>query len=135
MTLELLSMLGGGVIGFVFRFIAAQQEAAARALEAAIKVQGIADESADRAAARGTHVGRRVLVFTILWVLGFAPIFGAFFGIPTFIETPTASWDVFGIFTGGLKEISGIIILDEFRVGFVSCVGFYLGSSAVGKRS
>lgn len=134
MTLELLSMLGGSVVGFVFRFIAAQQEAAARALDAAIKVQGVADESADRASNRGTHVGRRVLVFTILWVLGFAPIIGAFFGIPTFIETEQAAWDFLGIFTGGLKEISGIIILDEFRVGFLSCVGFYLGSSAVGKR-
>lgn len=135
MTLELLSMLGGSVVGFVFRFLAAQQEASAKALEALIKQQGAADESADKAAARGTHVGRRVLVFTILWVLGFAPIIGAVFGIPTFIETQPAGWDIFGIFTGGLQQISGIIILDEFRVGFLSCVGFYLGSSAVGKRN
>ena len=48
MTLELLSLLGGGAVGFVFRLIAAQQEASSKQMELLLKAQGVADDSADR---------------------------------------------------------------------------------------
>lgn len=133
MTFEILSMLGGSVVGFVFRFMAMQAEAQASALEAVIKAQGAADESADRAAARGTVFGRRMLLVGILWVVALAPFIGSLLGIPTFVESDPAGWDLFGIFTGGFKELRGIILLEEFRIGFLACIGYYLGSSAVGR--
>ncbi len=133
MFIELLSMLGGGVAGFFFRMIAMQSEANSNALEMLIKAQGVSDESADKASKRGTHIGRRAVVFTILWVVALAPFVGALLGIPTFVESDRAFWDIFGIFTGGFEKIQGIVLLDEFRVGLLACVGYYLGSSAVGR--
>lgn len=133
MLIELLSMLGGGVAGFFFRMIAAQSEANATALQMLIQQQGVFDESADKASKRGTHVGRRALVFTILWVVALAPFIGALLDIPTFVESDRAFWDIFGIFTGGFEKIQGIVLLDEFRIGLLACIGYYLGSSAVGR--
>lgn len=134
MTLELISMLGGGVAGFIFKFIAAQQEAAAAALDALIKKQGVADDSADRASARGGAFGRRVLLFAILWVVALAPFVGALFGVGTYVESPKAWWDIFGLFSGGWQELQGIILLDEFRVGLLASIGYYMGASAVHGR-
>lgn len=134
MTLELISMLGGGVAGFIFRFIAMQAEAQAGAVEALIKAQGVADDSADRAAKRGTVFGRRMLLIGILWVVALAPFLGSLVGISTFVETSPAGWDFFGIFTGGFEELRGIVLLEEFRVGLLACIGYYMGSSAVGRR-
>ena len=133
MTFELLSMLGGGVAGFVFRMMAMQAEAQASAMQSLIKAQGVADDSADRASARGGVFGRRVLLFAILWVVAFAPFVGSIIGVPTFVESETAWWDFLGIFTGGFQELTGIILIDEFRVGLLACIGYYLGSSAVGR--
>ena len=133
MTLELLGMLGGGVAGFIFRLIAMQSEAQAGALEALIQKQGVSDDSADRASERGTVFGRRVLLIGILWVVALAPFVGSLIGIPTFVETTSEWWDIFGIFSGGFKELQGIVLLEEFRTGLLACIGYYLGSSAVGR--
>ncbi len=133
MMFELLSMLGGSVVGFVFRFMAMQAEAQASAVEGLIKAQGVADESADRAATRGSVFGRRMLLVGILWVVALAPFIGSLIGIPTFVESDPAGWDFLGIFTGGFTELKGIVLLEEFRVGLLACIGYYLGSSAVGR--
>ena len=134
MTMELMSMLGGGVAGFVFKFIAAQQQAQAAALDALIQKQGVADESSDRARARGGTFGRRVLLFGILWVVALAPFVGSLLGIGTYVETQQEWWDIFGIFTGGFEKLQGIILLDEFRIGLLASIGYYMGASAVHGR-
>ncbi len=134
MPIELISMLAGGVSGFVFNFIAAQSESQARALDAVIKLQGAADDSADKAARRGGNFGRRVLLFAILWLVVLAPFLGGLLDIPVHVETDRAPWDLFGIFTGGYTELTGIILLEEVRAGFTACVGFWLGGAAVGRR-
>ena len=48
MPIELLSMLAGGVSGFVFNFMAAQAETQAAAVNSLIKLQGAADDSHDK---------------------------------------------------------------------------------------
>lgn len=133
MTLELVSMLGGGVAGFIFRFLAMQAEAQQRTTEMLLKAQTVADDSADRAAKRGSHIGRRVLVFTVLWVLAVAPFIGAILGITTWVEEERASWDVLGWFTGGWQELKGIVILPELRAALLAAAGFYLGGSAIAR--
>ncbi len=134
MPIELISMLAGGVSGFVFNFMAAQAESQAQALDAVIKLQGAADDSADRAARRGGNFGRRVLLFAILWLVVLAPLVGALLDIPVWIESDRASWDFLGLFTGGWTELNGIILIEEVRAGFTACVGFWLGGAAVGRR-
>ncbi|MCP4740779.1 MAG: hypothetical protein GY871_00895, partial [Actinomycetales bacterium] len=78
--MEILSMLGGGLAGFVFRFMAMQAQGQLELTKSLIEKQAVADDSADRAADRGSHIGRRVLVFTVLFTLAVAPFVGALVG-------------------------------------------------------
>ena len=133
MSLELLSMLGGGLAGFIFRFMATSMENQQKVTEMVLQKQAAADDSADRAAKRGTHIGRRVLVFTVLWVLAVAPFLGALIGIDTWVESERAPWDFFGIFSGGWQKLQGIIVLPELRAALLAAVGFYLGGSSIAK--
>ena len=133
LTTELLSMLVGGLAGFIFRFMATSMENQQKTTELLLQKQAVADDSADRAAMRGSHVGRRVLVFTVLWVLAVAPFLGAFLNIPTWVEHERAPWDLLGIFTGGWNKLQGIIILPELRAALLAAVGFYLGGSSIAR--
>lgn len=134
MSIELISMLGGGVAGFVMNFMAAQAESSQRAFDNLLKAQGAADESANQAAARGGTFGRRVLLFAILWVIALAPFLGALLDIPVWVESEQADWDFLGLFTGGFEQVTGILIIEEVRAGLTACIGFYLGGAAVGRR-
>jgi hypothetical protein len=133
MTTEMISMLGGGLMGFVFRYMGMVSENQQKTTELLLQKQAVADDSADRASLRGSHVGRRVLVFTVLWVLCLAPFIGGLIGIPTYVESERAPWDLFGIFTGGYEAFSGIVVLPELRAALLAAVGYYLGSSAIAK--
>ena len=131
MTLELLSMLGGGVAGFLMRFIAAQSEAQAAAFKQMIDAQSAADDSADRAAARSGGVWiRRAIVAAILFAVVLAPFILSFFQVPVVVETEGPWWDVLGVL-GGWEAVQGFILLPEVRQGMLAILGFYFGSSQV----
>ncbi len=134
MTPEILSMLGGGIMGFLFRFLAQQQEAQTKALEMSMQLQDAADASADRAGARTGSWVRRVLSLTVLFGLIGAPLLLAFVGLPTYVESEPASWDLLGLFTGGWTRVEGYLILPEVRTAMLAVVAFYLGSSQVGRK-
>ena len=133
MSIELISMLGGALSGFIFRFMATSVENQQKTTEMLLQKQAVADDSADRAAVRGSHVGRRVLVFTVLWVLAVAPFIGALIGIDVWVEEERAPWDLLGIFTGGWEQLRGIVILPELRAALLAAVGYYLGSSSISR--
>ncbi len=134
MPIELISMLAGGVSGFVFNFMAAQSESQAAAVDTLIKLQGATDASQDKAAARGSNFGRRALLFGILFIIVLAPFLGALLDIPVFVEEQRADWDLLGLFSGGYTELKGIVLIEEVRAGFTACVGFWLGGAAVGRK-
>ena len=133
MSIELISMLGGALSGFVFRFMAMSAENQQKTTEMLLQKQAVADDSADRANVRGSHIGRRVLVFTVLWVLCLAPFIGGLIGMPTFVEDERAPWDFLGIFTGGWESLTGIVVLPELRAALLAAVGFYLGGSSIAR--
>ncbi len=133
MTTELISMLGGGLAGFVFRFMGTSIENQQKTTEMLLQKQALADDSADRAAVRGSHIGRRVLVFTVLWVLCLAPFIGGLIGMPTYVEDERAPWDFLGLFTGGWESLTGIVVLPELRAALLAAVGFYLGGSSIAR--
>lgn len=133
MSIELISMLGGGLAGFIFKYMATSMENQQKVTEMVLQKQAAADDSADRAAKRGTHVGRRVLVFTVLWVLAVAPFIGALIGIDVWVEEERAPWDLLGIFSGGWEQLRGIVILPELRAALLAAVGFYLGGSSIAR--
>jgi hypothetical protein len=132
MPIELISLLGGGVAGFVMRFMAAQAESQARAFDRMLAAQSKADESAELARRHdpGSWV-RRVIAMVILFAVVVAPFILALVGVPVVVEGERAWWDPFGLFTGSWETVSGFILLPEVRQGMVALIGFYFGSSQV----
>ena len=130
MTPELLAMLGGGVSGFVMKMIAAQAESQARLFERMIARQTVADDSADRAAARGGVYMRRLITFSVIFAIVLAPFIFAFTSIGISVQHETTGF--FGFFKS-LKwdTVQGFVILPEIRQTALAIVGFYFGSSQV----
>ena len=132
MSIELLSMLGGGVTGFVMRLIASQMEAQGKALERALALQGAADDSADRAAARSGGVWvRRSIAACILFAVVVAPFILAFYSIPVSLENERSGLFKFLLGSGGFKQVEGFVLLPEVRQGMLALLSFYFGSSMV----
>jgi hypothetical protein len=132
MSIELLSMLGGGVTGFVMRLIASQAEAQAKALEGMLAKQNAADDSADRAAARNGGVWvRRAIAGCILFAVVIAPFILAFYSIPVSLENERTGLLNFILGSGGFQQIEGFVLLPEVRQGMLALLSFYFGSSMV----
>ena len=135
MSIELLAMLGGGVSGFLMKLIATQAEAQQKQTELLIRKQEVADASAEKAAARGGVLVRRVIAFTILFAMIVAPFIVAFFDIPvTVIDEARGGLLGFLGFTKPLvTEMKGFVLLPEVRQGMLALLGFYFGSSQVSR--
>lgn len=131
MAIELISMLGGSVAGFIMRFMAAQAEAQTRLFEHALKAQEASDTSADRAAQRapGSWV-RRLMAMVILFGVVIGPFILALTDVPIVVESNGPWWDILDIFPNW-DTIEGFILLPEVRQGMLALVGFYFGSSQV----
>lgn len=130
MTPELLAMLGGGVSGFVMKMIAAQADSQARLFERMIARQTVADESADKAAARGGIYMRRFITAAVIFAIVLAPFVFAFTDIGVSVQRETHG--IFGFFKAVKWDtIQGFVILPEIRQTALAIVGFYFGSSQV----
>lgn len=125
-------MLGGGVTGFVMRLVASQAEAQARALENSLALQGMADDSADRAASRTAGVWvRRLIAACILFAVIIAPFVLAIINVPVTLEAERGGLLSFLIGNGGFKQVEGFVLLPEVRQGMLALLSFYFGSSMV----
>lgn len=131
MTPELISLLGGGISGFVMKLIAAQMQSQARQFDSMLKRQGVADDSADRAAERSSGViVRRFLVFVVFFAIIIAPFILSFIGIDVSVQKETSG--LFGMFKRvRWEQVQGYVILPEVRQTALAIVGFYFGSSQV----
>ncbi len=140
MSVELLSMMGGSLSGFVMKLIASQAQAQRDQLESMLKKQNAADESADRAAKRDGVAGqvvRRTIALCTLFAVIFAPFILAFFNEPVTIQADPKG-GLFGFLFGnmfdkgnGWIELQGYVLLPEVRQTMLALVGFYFGSSQV----
>jgi hypothetical protein len=140
MSVELLAMLGGSLSGFVMKLIASQAEAQKEQFNRMLQKQGVADDSADRAANRDGQAGavvRRTIALCTLFAVIFAPFMMAFFNEPVTIEAGKAG-GLFGSLFGnmfskgnGWIELQGYVLLPEVRQTMLALVGFYFGSSQV----
>ncbi len=133
MSIELLAMLGGGVSGFLMKLIASQAEAQQRQVDMMIRKQEVADASAEKAAARGGVLVRRVIAFTILFAMIVAPFIVAFFDIPVTVidEARGGLLGFLGFAKPLVTEMQGFVLLPEVRQGMLALLGFYFGSSQV----
>ena len=143
MPTELLSLLGGSLTGFIFRFLAAKAEQDKVRFERMMKAIDKADESADKASKRDGDVGKMVrqfIVVSVIFSIVISPFVMAFMGIPTYLEVDFQSgggW--FGFSDSHTQkafvEISGNLITSEIRQCLIAITGFYFGSAAASNKS
>jgi hypothetical protein len=126
MTPEVLSLLGGGFAGFTFRLIGSLVEAQQANVAALISKQEAADNSADRAQARGGVWVRRGIVAVILFAVVIAPFILAFFSTGVTVGNETG---LFGINFTSWNTLDGFVILPEIKQTLIAIVGYYFGSS------
>lgn len=133
MSLEILSMLGGGITGFVMRLVASQAEAQGRALEAMLQKQKAVDASAQAASGRGGIWVRRVIAVSILFAVIIAPFFLSIIEVPLALEAESKG-GIFSFIFGSTNEyinVEGFVLLPEVRQGMLALLSFYFGSSMV----
>ena len=138
-----MTMIGGSITGFIFRYLAERAKERAEFYKMAIGMKEAEDNSADRAAKRvPIDVGkwvRRAIVVTILFGVIAAPFILSILGYSTVVEVETENptW-LFGLFGGGKEilfvELKGYLMLPEVRQTLSAIVGFYFGNAtAAGK--
>lgn len=137
--LELFTMLGGSVTGFLFRYMAERAKDRQEQFERMMNVIKAADDSADKAAARvPADIGkgvRRLIVVAVLFGVILAPFILTLIGKPTIVEIhePVKEW-AFGLWsTGGrtvFVEMQGYLLIPEVRQTLTALIGFYFGSAA-----
>jgi len=144
MPIELISLLGGGLTGFVFRYLAQKAQDQKELFERALSSNKQTTENQNAAAARVSidagKVVRQVIVLTVLFSTLAAPFILPFFGVPTFVEVDTNNPEaLFGLIPETSRkifiEINGFLYTSENRQILVSIVGFYFGSAVGGNKS
>jgi len=144
MPIELMSLLGGGLAGFVFRYLAQKSQDQKELFERALLGNKQTTENQNLAASRVSidagKVVRQVIVLTVLFSTLAAPFILPFFGVPTFVEVDTNNPEaLFGLIPETSRkifiEINGFLYTSENRQILVSIVGFYFGSAVGGNKS
>ena len=144
MPIELLSLLGGGLTGFVFRYLAQKAQDQKELFDRLIVSNKQTTDNQDRAVARvpidAGKVVRQVIVLTVLFSTLAAPFILPFFGVPTFVEVDTINPEgLFGLIPEYSRkvfvEVNGFLYTSENRQILVSIVGFYFGSAVGGNKS
>ena len=143
-TPELLSMVGGSAVGFIFRFMAekrkAEEENFKRLMEANQRTNQNQNEAVQRVPIDAGKTVRQIIVLAILFGTILAPFVLPFFGIPTVVEvTQTHPEALFGLIPETKETlfhyVSGYLFTQENRQILLSIVGFYFGSAAASTKS
>ena len=144
MPLELISLLSGSLVGFVFRYLAQKAQDQKELFERLITANKQTTDNQDRAVARvpidaGKFV-RQVIVLVILFGTILAPFLLPFFGVPTFVEVDARNPEaLFGLVPEYTKkffvEINGFVYTSENRQILVSLIGFYFGTAVGGNKT
>ena len=140
-TTELMSLVGGGLVGFLFRFLAQKSQDQKEMFERLMAANKQTTENQNAAAQRvPLDVGkgvRQVIVLSVLFATFLAPFVLPFFGVPTFVEVDATQTNLLGPDT--LKkyfvEVNGYLFTSETREILLSIVGFYFGSAAASNKS
>ena len=144
MPIELITMIGGGITGFIFRYMAERAKERARLWEMALGTKKAQDSSADKAAKRvsidaGKWV-RRMIVVCVLFGVILAPFVLSLLGYSTVVEVETTKpeW-LFGLFGGGTEvlfvELEGYLMVPEVRQTLTAIVGFYFGNASAAAKT
>ena len=136
---ELISMIGGGATGFLFKYMAQKSADQKQMIEQLIKANQQTTENQDKAVQRVSidagRVVRQIIVLTVLFGAFAAPFILPFFGVPTFIEVDVKNPEgLFGLIPETSRkvfvEVYGFFWSSENRQILLSIVGFYFGTAA-----
>lgn len=140
-TPELMSLVGGGLVGFIFRFIAQKAQDQKEMFERMMAANKQTNENQNAAVQRvpldiGKGV-RQIIVLGILFATLLAPFILPFFGVPTFVEVDATQTNLLGPDTikKYFVEVNGYLFTSENRSILLSIVGFYFGSAAASNKS
>ena len=144
MPTELISLIGGSAVGFLFRYMAekrqAEQENFKRLLEANDRTNRNQNEAVKRVPIDAGKAVRQIIVLAILFGTIVAPFVLPFFGIPTVVEViETHPEFLFGLIPETketvFQSVSGYLFTQENRQILLSIVGFYFGSATAGNKT
>jgi|TARA_B100001094_G_C18125945_1_gene769471 hypothetical protein len=144
LTPEFLSLIGGGITGFIFKTIAErrqdEKERFNRTLSLIDKRNEVANAAVERVSISAGKTVRRFIVLCILFGTIIAPFLLPFFGIPTVVELEETRYgplDIFGIFGQNtyitFETVNGYLFTTENRQILVTIVGFYFGTASARK--
>lgn len=143
MSMELLSLIGGSAVGFIFRYLAEKRQSEAenfkRLLDANARTTANQEAAAKRVPLDTGRTVRQLIVLMVLFGTIAAPFVLPFFGIPTIVEIQHTNPEVlFGLIPETketiFQTVNGYLFTQENRQILVSIVGFYFGSAAAGNK-
>jgi hypothetical protein len=143
MPIELITMIGGSITGFIFRYLAERAKERAELYKIAMGYKKAELEAADAAAKRvpidaGKWV-RRLIVVCCLFGVILAPFILSVLGMSTIVqvEETNPSW-FFGLFGGGTEivfvELKGYLMQPTVTQTLSAIVGFYFGNATAARR-
>lgn len=142
--IELMTMIGGGITGFIFRYLAERAKERQQQFEMLMQKEKLAEET--RVAASQREAGdsgkfiRRMIVISILFGVILAPFVLSLMGKTTIVEIDEekASF-LFGLFGGGtetkLIELPSYLLVPEVRQSLMAIIGYYFGSATAAAKS
>ena len=141
LTPEFLSLIGGSLTGFIFKYLTETREMRREQFEMFMENKKADREDQDAAIQRvGQEAGkivRRTIVIAVLFGTIIAPFILPFFGIPTVVEIKTTTEPFLGIIGGGqdiqFHNVYGYLFTEENIQILLSIVGFYFGSATARK--
>jgi hypothetical protein len=141
---ELISLIGGGAMGFLFRYMAQKAQDQKEMFNQLMAANKQTTENQDKAVQRVPldvgRVVRQIIVLSVLFATFLAPFVLPFFGIPTFVEVDAKTPEgLFGLIPESTRkffvEINGYLFTSENRQILLSIIGFYFGSAAASNKS
>lgn len=143
MPIELITMIGGSITGFIFRYLAERAKERAELYKIAMGYKKAEIEGADAAAKRvpldaGKWV-RRVIVVCCLFGVILAPFILSLLGMSTIVQVDTEqpTW-FFGLFGGGTEtvfvELKGYLMQPTVTQTLSAIVGFYFGNATAARK-
>ena len=143
MPMELITMIGGSITGFIFRYLAERAKERAAFYKMAIGMKKAEDDSADRAVKRvPVDVGkwvRRLIVCCILFGVILAPFILSLLGLSTIVQVEETKGTFLGLFGGGTEiafvELKGYLMVAEVRQTLTAIVGFYFGNATAAAKT
>lgn len=141
---ELISLIGGGATGFLFRYMAQKAQDQKEMFNQLMAANKQTTENQDKAVQRVPldvgRVVRQIIVLSVLFATFLAPFVLPFFGIPTFVEVDAKTPEgLFGLIPESTRkffvEINGYLFTFENRQILLSIIGFYFGSAAASNKS